>query len=153
MKLKLPQKLRLRPHGHYFVLLLCFSFLAGQVQYSYTTYYCSVEHAEVKEPVVEKAIPAGKLNNRICDECQGVEVFYHTVGVSKPSCLKVDRQKKDVVDAFVNEELVQFHPKIVFVTPPFNRAGRPILREAVMLLHHGTSPPENIPVPPINLRI
>lgn len=141
--------------GSYVGLLLSMMLLAGQVQYAYTAYYCTIKHAPVKEPLIGKSLPIGKINHKICDECQGVEIIYHTVSVSKQNCLRVERHKKNVIGSFTDTEACQSHSGFAIFGFLGNHAGQLIMREAeaILPLCGDAHLPGNIPIPSPPLRI
>lgn len=153
MKRNLSPRLKRRPTARYLTLLLCLSFLVGQVPYAYATYYCTVEHKAVGMPSKEERSSPKDLSTKICDACQGVLIIHRTEGVAKPNCLRVEKHKKDVTDSFAENGYATPHPLVCVVLIGCKQAGRSDGKRALLAFPRNASPPENIPLLGSSLRI
>ncbi len=135
------------------ILFLSLAILVGQMQFAYTSYYCTVKHAVVKEPMVETAQSGMKPGQKVCDQCRGIEILYHGAGVSMPSCLRVERHKKDVTDSFVDAGSVQ--PNVISTAAilPGSQVSLLLATETPGPLPRSASPPELTHPFSTNLRI
>lgn len=127
--------------------------LAGQVQYSYTTYFCTMEHKPVKQPTVAGEVSEHALSNKICDACQGVIVVYHTEGVAKRNCIRVETYRKNVVDSFAETGSALSHIFAAVATCSCNPGEQAGTSHGLLLMPRCASPPGDISILNSNLRI
>lgn len=143
----------LRYAGRYLSLTLVAVFLAGQIPYACTTYFCTMEHKLVNRPEVAEYYSAKDCHDKICEACRGVLVIYHTTGVSKPNCLRVDRRKKDVLDFFSKNDAAHFQHNVVIVQGVIINEYRLLAGQSPRTSIANTSPPSELPKVNKTLRI
>lgn len=96
--------------------LLALALLAGQVQYAYTTYFCTEQHAAVSKPTIKMQSADRSSGSTICDECCGVIPVHHGAALATLNCIQITTHTKSVVSSFTStEEVVSYHATSRFV--------------------------------------
>ncbi len=128
----------------YLSLLSMLAFLAGQVQYSYTTYFCRMLDAYVPAQTMALSVQAGHADDA-CVECDPLVAADSGHQIMVPNCFQINTLQKDVVSTFVGTSTVDLHPvtAIFAVLPP------PVVQQAGMLhsfiFRTALSPPLDLP--------
>ncbi|HQT92681.1 MAG TPA: hypothetical protein PL001_11720 [Candidatus Kryptobacter bacterium] len=102
----------------YLNLLVLLTFLVGQVQYAYASYFCTMMQRPVEAPTMVMSSMTSSSDN-ICDECQGVIPPVHGQQLAQGNCVKLIAADKSTVDSFA--EWTKYHAQFVsmfnFVNP------------------------------------
>lgn len=132
-----------------FILL---AFLIGQVQYAYTSYFCTLKHEQVKAPTLT-ATPVSDNDGNGCEECQGVIPETHGQQSIESNCIKVVSIEKSTIDNFA--EWAKFHNQVVAVFNSIQANDYPqqIGHQSFVVLSPANSPPLDLPTLNSNLRI
>ncbi len=134
--------------------LLALALLAGQVQYAYTTYFCTEQHAAVSKPTVMMQSADLSSGSNICDECRGVIPVQHGATLAVPNCIQIATQSKDVVSNFTKIETssTRFETNNVFcVVCPVICSQKSTA--SYQLLSFADSPPLPLHITNLNFRI
>lgn len=133
-----------------FVLL---AFMVGQVQYAYSSYFCTMKNAGVSAATANMKMDAPKENS--CDECAvTVQRVSPTAQSLKSNCMERRVEQKMVVDNFTGSQEMVHH----FVGNLFTFDNLAKIDNRLFTLHHSlfTStdpPPLDLPTVNSNLRI
>lgn len=108
----------------YLSLLIVLAFTVGQVQYSYTSYFCTMLNAFVPSQSAALAIHSMQHEDG-CTECDGTRVSEAGSQVLQPNCFVVNTLQKDVVSTFVGSQNPDLHAAtaFAFIVP------QPVLRQ------------------------
>ncbi len=124
----------------YLSLAILLTFMVGQVQYSYTSYFCNMLNRYIASPSASLTIhPRQHFDG--CSECQAVHVRNQ---VLEPNCFQVDTFQKDVVSNFVTPTNFEVHMAVAFVIS----LPQPVVQQATL---HIMSIPRTSLSPPLDL--
>ena len=138
----------------YVNLLLTLALLAGQVQYVYTTYFCTEQHSPISRPAVEMRSADMSSGSTICDECRGVIPVQHGATLASANCIQITTHSKSVVSSFTISDKPLSHFEVGkvsfsrYTSSPSQHSG---IR--VHLLNATDSPPLPLHVLNLNFRI
>lgn len=82
--------------------LLILAFLSGQVQYAYTSLFCTHLQKPVGTPSLQVNRTEGNADPDMCEECQGVLPVRHKQVIEPKGCIEVRSGAKKVVDEFTD---------------------------------------------------
>ena len=89
--------------------LLVLALIAGQIQYAYSTCFCTDRRAPVTRPEAVMQSPGMPSGSIICDECRGMIPLQHGVSLESPNCVRITMHTKSVVSSFTNFETFSGH--------------------------------------------
>jgi hypothetical protein len=134
----------------YLNLLVLLTFLAGQVQFAYTTYYCTMKQMAVKTPAMSTTSMDSSTGD-VCDQCQEVIPPLHGEQIADGSCIKVVTAEKSVVSSFNDSVKLLSHVAITFSSVPTSSYQPSAV--SYQLFRPTDSPPRDLPTFNSNLRI
>lgn len=82
-----------------FSLMMVLMFVVGQIQYGYTTYFCTMLNEFVPSPAMTLAV---QHEGDACGQCGGVFASHHENQTFEPNCFKINSVQKDVVSTFTS---------------------------------------------------
>jgi hypothetical protein len=137
----------------YLNLLVLLTFLVGQVQYAYSSYFCTMKNAGISAAAADMKMDVPKENS--CDECAVMPQSVPPTGQSlKSNCMERRVEQKMVVDNFTGSQEVVHH----FVGNLFTFDNLATIDNRLFTLRHSLftstdSPPLDLPTVNSNLRI
>ncbi len=129
------------------------TFVVGQIQYAYSSYFCTMMQRQVKAPTMAMN-PATATPSDVCDECQAVAMpARHGVQLAQGDCMELVTSQKHTLDNFTewSRYHAQFAASFSFVqmydyTPQ-------LVSQSFILASPANSPPLDLPILNSNLRI
>ncbi len=134
----------------YLNLFVLLTFLVGQVQFAYASYFCTMKQAAVKSPVMEMASSANDQGDA-CAQCSGVIPPQNGLQLVEGNCIKVVTAEKSVVSSFTDSVKLLSHFVIAFSFVPPSSYQPPAVH--YQLFSRNSSPPLDLPILNSNLRI
>ncbi len=134
----------------YLNLLVLLTFLVGQVQFAYASYFCTMKQAPVKSPVMAMAPPTNETED-VCTQCSGMVPPQNEQQLAEGNCIKVVTAEKSVVSGFTDSVKLLSHLVIAFsFVPPSSYQPSAVHYQ---LFSRNSSPPLDLPILNSNLRI
>ena len=134
----------------YLNLIVLLTFLVGQVQFAYASYFCTMKQAAVKSPVMAMTSPGNETED-VCAQCSGVIPPQNGLQLVEGNCVKVVTAEKSVVSSFTDSAKLISHFVVAFnFVPPSSYQLSAISHQ---LLSQSDSPPLDLPTLNSNLRI
>ncbi len=87
----------------YLNILVLLTFLAGQVQFAYTSYFCTMEHKAVQKPALAMTASMDS-DGDMCNECQSVIPQKQGQQLIGSNCIKVINLEKSTVSDFASSQ-------------------------------------------------
>ena len=137
----------------YLNTLVLLTFLVGQTQYAYTSYFCTLKQMPVKAPTVAVTSTTDETCG-MCDECQGVIMPpQHGLPTIEGNCIKVVTTEKSVISNLA--EWAKFNSHIISALYFIQSNGFSVQSgsQNVSLASQAQSPPLDLPTLNSNLRI
>ena len=152
LKLLQSRKDHLNTEGKYLALLVTLTFIVGQIQFGFSSYFCTM-----KQVTLTPAESARVVDGTSCDAaCGSFDLgIKSTQGqqLIDPNCIQTRLAEKKVVDSFAGSDKSESHfvAFVVFIQP----ANMTMLsdHENFAGLRFNSSPPPDIPTLNSNLRI
>jgi hypothetical protein len=137
----------------YLSLLVILTFVVGQVQYTYTSYFCTMLNKFLVSPSIAAANHNDNITDDACDDCQ-VRIDPASGHLFlEPNCFRVTSLEKSVVDNFVGSPVPDIHFTFTFTsflsTPP----AMETLFQNWATVPSANPPPLDLPTLYNNLRI
>lgn len=128
------------------------AFMVGQVQYAYSSYFCTMRQMSVKSPNMSMNMPTDR-NGSSCGECQVAVPPQHAQQLIGSNCIKVISAEKSVVSSFA--ERAKFHSQVViaFSFIQADEYARQPGHQSLISVPPINSPPLDLPILNNNLRI
>ncbi len=136
----------------YLSLLVMLTFVVGQVQYAYATYFCTMKQMVVNSASIEMAATSS-MGMTACDECAGTVQPKFAVQIVQGNCIQVQLAEKKIVDNFTDSGKYNLHPTASLVFIVVQDQCRQISRQNFIPVLRTDSPPLDIPTFQSNLRI
>ncbi len=137
----------------YLSLLAMTAFVVGQVQYSYTSYFCTMLNSYVPSPSMALASHHEASEATTCDDCQVDPAPASGHQLVEANCFHVTTAEKSVVDNFVGST----NPDIHFVAAVVSFLPVPLVARTLSSswasVPSADSPPLDLPTLNCNLRI
>ncbi len=134
----------------YFSVLMVLMFIAGQIQYGYTTYFCTMLNQFL--PSAE-AVLAVHQEADTCGQCDGMFAAQSGSKTFEPNCFRIDTVQKDVLSTFTSSN----NPDFFCVTTVALIITQPSFQQATLrswsVAPSAPSPPLDLPTFNSNLRI
>ncbi len=138
----------------YLNLLVLSTFLVGQVQYAYSTYFCTMMQQRVNGPTVH--MKSKTSNSEItCGQSQDVKSISNVVQLIQGDCIKLVTSKKSTLDSFTDLHKSVQHsvPAAIIIGNSLSTVAIQLLSASHYLLPAAVSPPLDILTLNSNLRI
>ena len=137
----------------YLNLLVLLTFLVGQVQYAYSSYFCTMKNAGVSAAAAVMKMDGSKENS--CDECTAtVQHVSLTAQSLKSNCMERRVEQKMVVDNFTgSQQTVEHFVGTFFIAANPTTIGNQLFTVHSSLFTSTDSPPLDLPTLNSNLRI
>ena len=126
------------------------TFLVGQVQFAYASYFCTMKQAPVESPVMVMASPTDETED-VCTQCSGVIPPQNGPQLVGGNCIKVVTAEKGVVSSFTDSAKLISHFVIAFGFVPTSSYHLSAI--SYHLFGQSNSPPLDLPTFNSNLRI
>lgn len=136
----------------YLNLFVLLAFTAGQVQYAYTSYFCTMEHKSVQRPTMTNASVTDN-DGDACEECQGVIPQAHGQQLIESNCIKVIFSEKSTIDSFAEWGKIHSHFEIALGLIQTNVYTKAVSHQSFSVTSSTNSPPLDLPTLNSNLRI
>ena len=131
-------------------LLVLSTFMVGQVQFAYASYFCTMKQAAVKSPVMEMTSQISDAAE-VCTQCSGVIPPQHGSQLVEGNCIKIVSTEKSVVSSFTDSvKLLSHFVTVISFIPALNYHPSAIGHQ---LISPSSSPPLDLPTLNSNLRI
>ena len=138
--------------ARYLNLLVLSTFLVGQVQYAYSTYFCTMMQQPVSAPVMKMNMDTATGN--ACDQCQAVTPTHQGEQLNQGDCVRVNTSQKSTLDNFTDSQrFVQHFVPTAFIGNSLSTVAPQLLLTSYHLLPAAASPPLDLPTFNSNLRI
>lgn len=135
----------------YMSLFIVLAFTAGQVQYSYTSYFCTMLHMFL--PSRSAALAMHSMSHDVCTQCDAPLVTQAGNEELVPNCFVVNTIQKDVVSTFVGNSTSEIHAASALAL----KLPHPIIRYTSVqnepIVRTALSPPLDLPTLNSNLLI
>lgn len=136
----------------YLNLLVLSTFLVGQVQYAYSTYFCTMMQQPVSAPVMKMNMDTEAGN--ACDQCQAVTPTHQSEQLRQGDCVQLTISQKSTLDNFTDsQKSVQHFVSAAFISNSLSTVTTQLLPTSCHLLPIAVSPPLDLPTLNSNLRI
>lgn len=137
----------------YMSLAILLTFTVGQVQYGYTSYFCTMLNAFLPSPAAAATIHNQEMNNGACSACQGVTETVSGAQNLEPNCLRIVSIQKDVVASFLGTTSINLHNtvSVAFVMPQMSFSRTNVQGRSTVSPE--SPPPLDLPTIHSNLRI
>ena len=143
-------KHKVNDKAKYLNLFVLLTFLVGQVQFAYASYFCTMKQAPVKSPVMAMTSPGNETEDA-CTQCSGVIPPHNEQQLVEGNCIKVVTAEKSVVSSFTDSVKLLSHFVIAFsFVPPSSYQPSAVHYQ---LFSRNSSPPLDLPILNSNLRI
>ena len=136
----------------YLNLFVLLTFLVGQVQFAYASYFCTMKQAPVKSPVMAMISPGNETED-VCAQCSGVILPQHGPQLVEGNCIKVVTAEKSVVSSFTDSVKLLSHIVIVFGSIAAISGQHLAISNRLSAINNADSPPLDLPTLNSNLRI
>ncbi len=136
----------------YLNLLVLLTFLVGQVQFAYASYFCTMKQAPVKSPVMAMASSSNETDD-VCTQCSGVIPPQNRLQLVEGNCIKVVTAEKSVVSSFTDSVKMLSHFVIVFGFIPAMNGQHLAISNQLSAINNADPPPLDLPTLNSNLRI
>ncbi len=137
----------------YLNLLILSTFLVGQVQYAYSSYFCTMTQQPVNAPTMKSA-PSGLAPEAFCEKCQAVKPAQNGEQLNQGDCVKVITSEKSTLSSFTDsQKSIQHFAPIAFVINELSAISARPLHTTYYLIPTAASPPLDISILNSNLRI
>jgi hypothetical protein len=140
----------------YLNIVVLLTFLAGQVQYAYTSYFCTMKQVKVSTPSTLACSSMAKEDPGVCVECS-VDVKtasqQHVAQLVNRNCIKVITAEKSVISNFTEWAKTADHFTNLFYFLPEENDLRESFAGQMLALSRINSPPLDLPTLNSNLRI
>jgi len=136
----------------YLNALVLLTFLVGQVQYAYSSYFCSMKQTPVKSPIMAMNSLTDNSNG-ICRECQSVIPSRLGQLMIGSNCIKVIKAEKSVVSNFTQWAKFNSRVDLAFDLMPAFSNRQSSGASGYKLFTPANSPPIDLPILNNNLRI
>ena len=136
----------------YLNLFVLLTFMVGQVQFAYASYFCTMKQAPVKSPVMAMTSPGNETDD-VCTQCSGVIPPQNGLQLVEGNCIKVVTAEKSVLGSFtVSIKLLNHFVTVLGFIPTFSVQQSPIINR-LSAVSESDSPPLDLPTLNSNLRI
>ncbi len=136
----------------YLNLLVLLTFLVGQVQFAYASYFCTMKQAPVKSPVMAMASSSNETDD-VCTQWSGVIPPQNRLQLVEGNCIKVVTAEKSVVSSFTDSVKMLSHFVIVFGFIPAMNGQHLAISNQLSAINNADPPPLDLPTLNSNLRI
>jgi hypothetical protein len=134
----------------YLNLFVLLTFLVGQVQYAYASYFCTMKQSPVESPVMMMASTSNQTAD-VCTQCSGVIPPQNGPQLIGGNCIKIVTSEKSVVSSFTDSVKLLSHFVTAFSFVPVSSYQPSAV--SYQLFRHSDSPPLDLPTLNSNLRI
>ncbi len=129
------------------------TFVVGQVQFAYSSYFCTMKQLTVKTPIMAMTSNSD-LNEGVCEQCQEVMPPSHGQQLVEGNCIKVVTTEKNVVSSFSDSQRsIQHFVGVAVIGDQLSSTGYLPSAISYRLLTQADSPPLDLPTLNSNLRI
>ena len=129
------------------------TFVVGQVQLAYSSYFCTMKQMTVKTPIMAMTSNSD-LNEGVCEQCQEVMQPSHGQQLVEANCIKVITTEKSVVSSFSDSQRsIQHFVGVAVIGDQLSSTGYLPSAIGYQLLAQADSPPLDLPTLNRNLRI
>lgn len=133
--------------------LVLVAFLAGQVQFGRTTYFCTQQLKTVTRPSAVMQSSQMNYGDDTCDECQGFIPRYNGQELSSPSCIQVHTFQKNSVGSFTEAKVANYDQASALLGGLYQKLPLLLVRRNVALIPCDASPPLDLSIANCTLRI
>ena len=143
----------------YLNIFVLMTFLVGQIQFAYSSYYCTMKGSTVgffSSSGKNKSMSCESMGNEneSCDECAPMMDQLFSCETIQSNCMQVHVVQKMVVENFINvnktsQHLSEFTPACIFVSILSNN----LFTKSCKIFSSNYSPPIDTPTLLNNLRI
>ena len=135
----------------YLSFLVLLTFLIGQVQYAYASYFCTMKNAPVSSPAMTMSMDDQSPTH--CTECDAFEQPVSGQQILQMNCIQTQLTQKKVVDNFTNtDKSISHFVGIVAVLQSQDEINQ-LSNDNFVRFSRTDSPPLDIPTFNSNLRI
>ncbi len=135
----------------YLNLLVLSTFMIGQVQYAYSTYFCTMMQQQVSAPVMKMNMGTEAKNT--CDQCKAVTPDHQGEQLNQSDCIQSTTLQKSTLDNFTDsQKLVHHFVPAAFISNSLSTVGSQLLLTTYHVLPTPVSPPSDLPILNSNLR-
>ncbi len=134
----------------YLNLFVLLTFLVGQVQFAYVSYFCTMKQAPVKSAVMAMASSSNETDV-VCTQCSGMIPPQNQQQLAEGNCIKVITAEKSVVSGFTDSVKLLSHFVTTFSFVPLSSYQPSAAQYQLSSLN--SSPPLDLPILNSNLRI
>lgn len=136
----------------YLNLLVLLTFLVGQVQFAYASYFCMMKQAPVKSPVMAMASSSNETDD-VCTQCSGIIPPQNGLQLVAGNCIKVVTAEKSVVSSFTDSVKMLSHFVIVLGFIQAINGQHLAISNQLSATNNADPPPLDLPTLNSNLRI
>ena len=142
----------MKPKVKYLALLVTLTFIVGQVQFAYSSYFCSMKQVILKH--VQTGMTCDAMSgDDMADMGTGVALSLRGQQLAAQNCMQLRLAEKKVVDTFTGSDMPEQHfvGAAVIIQPL--EPGIPTSGANPSFICRNPSPPQDLPTLLNNLRI
>lgn len=136
----------------YLNLFVLLTFLVGQVQFAYVSYFCTMKQAPVKSAVMAMASSSNETDV-VCTQCSGMIPPQNGLRLVAGNCIKVVTAEKSVVSSFTDSVKMLSHFVIVLGFIQAINGQHLAISNQLSAINNADPPPLDLPTLNSNLRI